>query len=288
MPSTEKLPVELGPVQSTLLIPLWGRAEQTRKQTGLIDDPMAVEIVQRLDYDFSKWRGTTTSLGAVLRTRMFDQDVAAFLEEHPEGTVVELGCGLNTRFERLDNERANWIEVDLPDVIELRRRFFEQSPRRRMLAADITGPDWLNDLGSPTEPICFVSEATLLYLDPEDALAVLSSLADRFREATLILDTSPRSLVEQQHRHDTLKHLPRESWFRWSCEDPSELEQYAWKLTRSRSLLDADRSLVKSLPRTWRFAAKFLKPLLQRRLNGYRFNVFRSAFSSRAPTSSLR
>jgi O-methyltransferase involved in polyketide biosynthesis len=66
---------------------------------------------------------------------MFDVLVADFLRDHPEGTVVEIGCGLNTRFERLDNGRVHWFDLDLPDSIELRQRFFSDSDRRTTLAA---------------------------------------------------------------------------------------------------------------------------------------------------------
>ncbi|MEO0409803.1 MAG: class I SAM-dependent methyltransferase, partial [Cyanobacteria bacterium P01_A01_bin.135] len=132
-----KVAVDLGPVQETLLIPLLGRAVQTQKGNGLIQDPKAVEIVNALDYDFSKWEKSRSLTGATLRTRMYDQDVQAFLNEHPAGTVVEIGCGLNTRFERLDNGQVRWFDLDLPDTIALRRQFFQDGPRRTMLEASV-------------------------------------------------------------------------------------------------------------------------------------------------------
>ena len=113
---SDDIAVELGPVQETLLIPLLGPEPSKRKRKrGLVHDPKAVEIVGRLDYDFSRWKGIRSLVGASIRTCMFDEEVAAFLEQHPDGTVVEIGVGLNTRHERLDNGRAHWIEFDLPD-----------------------------------------------------------------------------------------------------------------------------------------------------------------------------
>jgi O-methyltransferase involved in polyketide biosynthesis len=129
--------VELGPVQETLLIPLLGRAEETKKKRGLLRDEKAVEIVDRLEYDFGKWRRAKSLVGTSIRTRMFDRYVERFLTDHPTSTIVELGCGLNTRFERVDNGRLRWFDLDLPDVIALRRRFFEDEPRRTMLACSV-------------------------------------------------------------------------------------------------------------------------------------------------------
>lgn len=65
-----------------------------------------MEIAEQLDYNFANWNGARSLAAATLRTRMFDEDVQAFLAEHPDGTIVELGCGLNTRFERIDNGLA--------------------------------------------------------------------------------------------------------------------------------------------------------------------------------------
>src|SRR5919109_2471064 len=115
---------DLGPVAETLLIPLYGRATLTRQGSALIDDPTAVEMVEAIDYDFSRFDGAPSLFGAVLRTRVLDVWIQRWLSAHPAGTVVEIGAGLNTRFERLDNGLAHWLEVDLPDAMTLRRRFF--------------------------------------------------------------------------------------------------------------------------------------------------------------------
>jgi hypothetical protein len=98
-----KVEVDLGAVQETLLIPLIGRAVETKRANGegLINDPKSVEIVEKLNYDFSHWESSSSVTGAVLRTRLLDQDVQQFLEKHPTGTVVEIGCGLNDRLNRL-------------------------------------------------------------------------------------------------------------------------------------------------------------------------------------------
>ena len=88
--------VELGPVQETLLIPLLARARETERPRGLLRDPRAREIMCGLNYDFSKWEDGRGPDGAMLRARMFDRYGEDFLAAHPGGTVVEIGCGLDT------------------------------------------------------------------------------------------------------------------------------------------------------------------------------------------------
>ena len=85
----------------------------------MLGDRRAAELVDTLDYDFAKFRGPSLS-GSVLRASIFDGYVRSFLAEHPDGTVVDLGCGLSTRFERLDNGRVRWFDLDVPDTMELR------------------------------------------------------------------------------------------------------------------------------------------------------------------------
>ncbi|MFF3249833.1 class I SAM-dependent methyltransferase [Actinacidiphila glaucinigra] len=138
----ERRRVELGRVQETLLIPLRARAAETRRRRPLTRDPRSVEVADALDRDLTRVGGRLRLLGPVFRGVVLDEWVREFLEEHPSGTVVEIGVGLNTRYERLDNGAVTWVEIDLPDVIALRRELFAEHDRRRMVAGSATEPDW--------------------------------------------------------------------------------------------------------------------------------------------------
>lgn len=249
--AAHKIPTGLGPIEQTLLIPLYGRALETLKPHGLLRDPLAVHMVERLDYDFSKWDGTPSMIGATMRTLMFDQEVAAFLDVNPGGTVVEIGCGLNTRFERLDQGRAHWIEMDFPDVIALRRRFMDEGPRRTMLAADAASPSWLNVVARRGGPVCFVSEASLIYLEEPQVRDVALRLAGRFPGAWLVSDTMSRRLVATQARHDAMRYLHSSSWFRWGCDDPGALADWGMVLRRSRRFDECGPEILSRLPMDW-------------------------------------
>lgn len=266
--------VELGPVQQTLLIPLLGRATETRKRDGIIHDPKAVEIVDALDYDFSKWEGIPSLRGASFRTRMIDEDVAAFLGAHPDGTVVEIGAGLNTRYERLDNGRARWFELDLADSMALRRQFFADTERRTMIAASALDTDWHDAVAATGGPWLFVSEAVIIYLETEQVRELVAQLRARFPGATFITDTTSTHMVDNQATHDAMKSLSPESWFRWRCDDPETLSSWGLELQRSRTFLDADPSLHALLPWAMRLMIRWAPGLMRRRVEGYRLNVF--------------
>ncbi|NEP63473.1 MAG: class I SAM-dependent methyltransferase [Symploca sp. SIO2G7] len=264
--------VELGPTQTTLLIPLLARAEQTQKTSGLINDPRAVEIVNQLDYDFSDWAGARSLAAAVLRTRMYDDDVLDFLAEYPAGTVVEIGCGLNTRFERLDNGQLTWFDLDLPDTIALRKQFFKDTPRRKMIAASVLDTEWFEQVKATGGPWCFISEAVIIYLDNAEAERSIAHIAQEFPGAWLITDTTAKAMVDTQDKHDLMKHLPKESWFRWACDEPEALEKLGLKLERSRTFMDASPDLIAQMPWIMRFIMRWMPWLIRPKLEGYRIN----------------
>ncbi|MEM9514707.1 MAG: class I SAM-dependent methyltransferase [Actinomycetota bacterium] len=272
---SERIAVELGPTQETLLIPLLGRAEATTKHSGLIDDPKAVEIVEQLDYDFSKWQGARSLLGASLRTRMFDRWVETFLAESPTGTVVELGCGLNTRFERTDNGRARWFELDLPDAIELRRHFFTDADRRTMVAGSLLDDDWFEIVAATDGPWLFVAEAVLIYLDGDDVRSTMTRLADRFTPMTLAFDTADQHMVDSQGSHDAMRHMSQDSWFTWACDDPREIDHWGTglRLIESKTFLDADATIIEQLPLPIRLATRYAPFLLRRGAAHYKLNL---------------
>ena len=172
---------ELGEVQQTLFVPLAARAAETRRRRPVLRDPKAVEIVAAVDIPAAytaNWGGFTT----VTRTLIFDGWVREFLGRSPAGTVVELGTGLNTRFERVDNGRCHWIDLDLADTIEVRRRFFADTPdgRRRMVAGSVLDDDWHGLVAACPGPYFFVADGVLAYLDEDRLRISLAALATRF------------------------------------------------------------------------------------------------------------
>ncbi|MEM6289757.1 MAG: class I SAM-dependent methyltransferase [Myxococcota bacterium] len=277
MTPNESIAVELGAVQETLLIPLLGRARETaKKERGVLADPRAVEIVESLDYDFSKWEDIPSLLGCCIRTKMYDRYVEDFLAKHPEGTVIELGSGLNTRFERMDNGTVHWFDLDLPDVITLRRKFFQDTSRRTMVSASVLDDAWVDQVKASPGPYLFLSEAVLIYLEEEKVKQAIGLIARNFPGATLVLDTTGAINVEGQKNHDAMRHLSPDSWFRWKCDDPKQLEDWdlGLELVSSKTFLDADDSIIAKLPFMWRTLVKFTPWLLRIRMGKYRLNAF--------------
>ena len=129
--------IQLGSVQETLLLPLWGRAIETKKQKPLLVDNKAVLILNNIPYDFTTISKNLTRLSWIARSIYFDKKIKAFINVFPEATIVNIGCGLDTTFDRIDNGKIQWIDLDLPDTIELRKKYFSETDRRHFIATSV-------------------------------------------------------------------------------------------------------------------------------------------------------
>jgi len=262
--------IQLGQVQETLLVPLYARALDSQKKRPILNDPKAVEMVQSIDWDFRRFKQWPRVMGCILRTAIFDERVREFLNRHPQGTVVEIGAGLNTRFERLDNGALHWFDLDLPDTVELRRRFFTDSERRVTLAASILDSGWIAAVRQSPGPYCFVAEAVFIYLAEAEVKAALAQITANFPGATIAFDTTTREGVNRANKDHMRRNLAAR--FRWACEDPKEIEQWNIGLRLVKSNLpDSVRS---RLPLPMRAALRVFAKLFPRLKNVYRFNLF--------------
>lgn len=272
---TERKSFTLGNIQTTLLIPLYARAIETQKEDGILEDDKAIEIVKSMDFNFSIWDKSPSLFGACLRTLIFDEMVSDFLVQHPTGTIIELGCGLNTRFERIDNGRAQWIELDLPDVIALRKQYFDAHERRSLVAASITTPNWFRYCCDVDTPVMFVSEAVLVYLTPSQVRDAILQLVNNFTHAYFAFDTTSLKMVQSQIGEDAFQNVSQDSWHCWPCDDPREIQSWHPKLKviDSKTLIDVSTQLRARLPFPLKLLYRLFPQLMRYLLKDYRLSL---------------
>ncbi|KXO98659.1 class I SAM-dependent methyltransferase [Tsukamurella pseudospumae] len=264
-----KAKIELGDVQETLLIPLYGRARDAAANRSVLADTRAIELVDAIDYDFTRFTGPSLP-GSVLRASIFDQYVRDFLADHPDGTVVDLGCGLSTRFDRLDNGSVRWFDLDLPDTMALRRRFFTDSERYTMIDGSIFDEDWYEAVAERGGPVFLLSEAVLLYFAREEVEDVLGRLARRFGGNRLAVDTGGRFMMGHQDQNPVFRSIPAR--MQWVCDDPRTLEPIGLRLLESRTFAHPQKAVAGTWPWKYRLglAAIGFTPMV----SGYRMNLF--------------
>jgi O-methyltransferase involved in polyketide biosynthesis len=268
----DKHVAELGDVQQTLFVPLSARAAETRRRHPALRDPKAVEIMDSVDVPAvysANWGGFLTNA----RTLVFDWWVRDFLRVDPGGTIVELGTGLNTRFERLDNGQCHWIDLDLPDTIELRRRFFADTPdgRRRMVAASVLDDGWHDLVAACPPPYFLVADGVLPYLPEEAITSALARIAARFPGAKIAFDTYGRRTMERQHQLAQRRGMAAR--WQWACDDPRTLESLGLRLVESARAARPPAGLRRELPARYRWLLRLMDPLMG---NTFAINLFQA------------
>ncbi|MFI6365974.1 class I SAM-dependent methyltransferase [Nocardia sp. NPDC050630] len=270
----DRIPVELGTIQETLLITLAGRARESVKRKPILVDPKAADIMAALDNPSKKLTRGAGPDPSVLRTAIVDTWVREFLAAHPDGTVVEIGTGLNARFDRVDNGHVHWLDLDLPDTIALRRHFFTDTERRRMLVASVLDDSWYDTVSAQPGPYCFVAEGVLVYLPEADVRRALDNLAARFPHATVILDYYSPGMLRFQNRAADKGAM--DARWAWTGGEPESFAAQGLRVTDARSITDPPPALRSTLPRSYRLALPVLHRVLPKGFGLAKFHTDRA------------
>ena len=221
-----KTTIELQNVQATLLLPLWGRAEETKKANPRLKDETAVRIISQVDYDFSLIASSVhdiTQQEWILRSIYIDKAIRDFLLKHPRGTIVNIGAGLDTTFERVDNGTLLWYDLDLPDVISLRRKFIDESGRRKFIACSFLDKSWLTQI-RVEDGVFFMAAGVFYYLEEGELKRMLGRMAAVFPGGELIFDASSPVGVKAANEQLIKKvGLDEKSFLKWAIWKADEM-----------------------------------------------------------------
>jgi O-methyltransferase involved in polyketide biosynthesis len=187
-------PASLTGVSETALLTLKVRATEAARPDAIIEDPMAIRLVESIDYDYAKF-GPASRQDMALRALAFDKQTRRYLTAHPRATVVALAEGLQTSFFRLDADEAvgdefHWLSVDLPQIIDLRRRLLPESPRVSTCAQSALDFSWM-DRVDPSNGVFVTAEGLLMYLQPDEARGLIAECARRFPGGGMMFDLPP-------------------------------------------------------------------------------------------------
>lgn len=235
-------------ISETLLIPLYSRAFETQSEHPLINDWKAVEITKQLNKVFEtspvllhqqltkgKVRRTSNkklTAFLALRSRRFDRYCQEFLQRNPQGVIVELGCGLSSRFSRVDTGSVEWYDLDLPEVITIRNRFFSQTPRYHMIASSVLEFTWMDQIASNHDKVLFIAEGLLMYLYEEDVKSLVLELQQRFPGCELVCEVENSFVVNTlqkkrwQKKFQRDHHLGSEATMHFGIREGKDIESW--------------------------------------------------------------
>jgi O-methyltransferase involved in polyketide biosynthesis len=222
---------DLRGVARTLLMPLACRALETLRPDSILHDPRAVEVYDALagTPDFLMGVGKMDVFVTAMRARQFDTFTRNFLDGNPGGLVVDLGCGLDTRFDRLDDGQLSWLGVDLPEVIKLRRKVLPDGERCKTVPQSMFEISWLAEVVRQNKPVIFLAEGVFPYFGTADLKPLVKEMVKRFPEGELVFDAA--SPFISRHHNRTSSVLKRTGTrILWDAKNPRELETWGLRL----------------------------------------------------------
>jgi len=198
----KKTHIEKNTVQETLVIPLYGRKLCTELFPNLFEDRKAVELIDRIDYDFSELekraKSTAYRFGA-LEVAMRENDLMIeaknYLKEHPRAAIVNLGCGLDQTAENCDNGQCRIYNIDLPDVIDVRNTLLPESERVKNIAADLNDFSWFDEINAENGA-CFIAAGVFYYFRKDDIKKLFNAMAKHFPGGKLCFDAANERAVK--------------------------------------------------------------------------------------------
>jgi O-methyltransferase involved in polyketide biosynthesis len=235
-------------ISETLLIPLYSRALESQTEHPILIDIKAVEITKELNKIFEKSDsklhktllkgqlrkrlGKKLNATLTLRTRKFDSYCIDFLNKNPDGIIVELGCGLSTRFPRIDNKKLTWYDLDFPEVIDIRKQFFKESDRYHFIASSVLDFKWMEQIKNQNKNILFIAEGLLMYLHEDEVKNLILKLQKTFPGCelacevanTFVVKMLKRKLFKKKFQRDF--HLGKDASFYFGIGDSKDFEKW--------------------------------------------------------------
>lgn len=224
---SEKIHQSLDGVSETLLMTLYVRARESQRPNAMIKDDTAVAMVNQIDRDFSHLRMQRhDEVAVIMRMNKFDSHVRDFLARNPDAVVVHIGCGLDTRFERVDNERVEWFDLDMPDVIVLRQKLVRcETSCYHTLAASVFEEGWLEEVSQfMLRPIMFIAEGVLPYFEEAQVKSLFLKLRKHFPGCELVCDAHTPFVIWVDNLH--LAYAKVKARLHWCIREGKDVE--AW------------------------------------------------------------
>ena len=197
-----KYKIEKNTVQETLIIPLYSRKLCSELYPNIYRDKTAVQLINKIDYDFSQVEKNSRSLmqrfGALevaMRQNDLAWEVRDYLKDHPKAAVVNLGCGLDNTGRSCDNGSCKIYNLDFPDVIAVRNELLPADEREENIPCDLNNTKWFEKIDASGGAIFFAS-GVFYYFLTEQVKALVQAMADAFHGGVLVFDAANRAAVK--------------------------------------------------------------------------------------------
>jgi methyltransferase (TIGR00027 family) len=233
----------LSTVSETALITLKARVQEAEKDEPVIRDEVAQECllarIRPLLPAETQHRLLNRNLPSsltrhiALRARKYDTYAREFIANNPTGLVVSLGSGFDTRYWRVSDQAWNYIEVDLPAVIEAKKKVLADRLTYRLIGGSVLEDGWLEEVRSlQDENILFLAEGLLMYLPPAEVVGLFNKLARSFSNSEIVFEVVNKRYTQGFWKKSVESKMKRNlgseagASFQFGVREAREIETY--------------------------------------------------------------
>jgi O-methyltransferase involved in polyketide biosynthesis len=234
----------IGDIAATSFITLYCHALETLSDDPILSDPKSVEITTELNETLSRSEQTLDRIlvsgmldkrlvvHIAIRAKKYDDYARDFLQRFPDGVIVNIGSGLDSRFLRIDNGRVVFYDLDLPEIIAIKRDFFKESERYHLIASSVLDFNWMTPVLQHKGPFLFMAEGVFMYLDGKDVRSLVLKILEKFRGSELVCEVVNslwlRPLLKKilDYKMQKQVHLGKDAMFRSGIKDGQEMEHW--------------------------------------------------------------
>jgi len=236
--------ININDISETLLIPLYARAIESKSKNPIIFDRKAINITDNLNQFFIKSESELHKKlrkgklrkklpeSLSLRTRKFDQYVLDFIKSKKNPIIVELGCGLSTRYDRIIKKNIRFYDLDLPDVIEIRKSFFQEKDNYRFISSSVLDFKWMDILPNNNCNFLFIAEGLFMYLYEEEVKKLVIQLQKKFPGCHLVCEVANMYIIKTLRKKIWRKkfqrdfNLKKNAIFNFGINDSTDFEKW--------------------------------------------------------------
>ena len=222
-------------VAKTAVWTLRARAEEHLQPHALFRDDKAIEWIQRIPWpeELDEWYSAYAQTGISVRTRAFDDLVRKHMDRMDRPLVVELGCGLSSRYYRIGQGCSRWLDFDLPDVIRVRRELAPDTDAHHNFAGSLLDYGWMDLVKQrQAKELILVAEGLLMYFDKVQVMALLQEMKRQFPGAVFIFDTQGEKAKKMNERFTQKVNAP----LKWVARNSRDLRELPLDILSTTSL----------------------------------------------------
>lgn len=237
----DKINLDLNEAVKTLILPLFGRAEISRRNDSGFTDRKAEEITSRINFDYTALGKTYSEhdrISAIDRVFTMDMLCRCFLSAHPEATVVNIGAGLDSAFSRNDSGKLKWYDIDFPEVIKLRRLFYQENDRNIFLAQSVFDFSWMDKIRKDSgKGILIIAAGVMPCFLKEDAVRLVRRIGGELPGSNFLFDVFGHPLaLKQANRFAEKSGNKQTPAFNWYVREKDEIKDWSETILSVRAI----------------------------------------------------